>query len=75
MVEFQSLRPVLPALRAYHAAQKRAAHFTPGGVLLKGDLVGIRRWVAHQHRITPEDLQRWYDRLSFEQRQLLLAAE
>lgn len=62
---------ILPALRAYDAAQRRARFCTPGGHLLEHDLAGIRRRAARDHGVTPEDLQRWYDRLSAEQRAAL----
>lgn len=51
-----------PALKDYLRAQNRARFVTPGGRLLEVDLVGIRRRVAREHGITPEDLQRWWDR-------------
>lgn len=52
-----------PVLRDYHAALVAAAHHCPGGRLLREDIDGIRRRVARTHRITPEDMQRWYDAL------------
>lgn len=64
-------RFIIPALKAYRLAQRRACFVTPGGVLLKDDLRGIRRRVAREHGITPEDLQRWWDLMTPAQRAAL----
>lgn len=63
---------IVPALRAYHRAREVARHHTPGGRLLEVDCHGIRRRVARDHGITPEDLQRWYDAMSSAQRRLVV---
>lgn len=61
-------RLIVPALKAYQVAQNRARFVTPGGHLFEDDLRGIRRRVARDHGVTPEDLQRWYDRQTPAQR-------
>ena len=64
-------RLIVPALRAYLVARNRARFVTPGGHLLEEDLRGIRCRVAREHGITPEDLQRWWDRMTPAQRESL----
>lgn len=50
---------IRPALDAFRHACEIARHHTPGGVLFEEDLAGIRRRVAREHGVTPDDLARW----------------
>ncbi|HMT45493.1 MAG TPA: hypothetical protein PKE59_00095 [Novosphingobium sp.] len=64
---------VRPALRDYRAAILKASRLLPGGQPLREDLDGLRRRVARDHGVTPEDLARWYDRLGAKELQRLSA--
>ncbi len=60
-LETAAWRGVQPALDDYKRACDVARMHTPGGILLDVDREGIRKRVARNHSITPDDLKRWDD--------------
>lgn len=49
-----------PILADFRARLSDARKHTPGGQLTCDDITGVRRTTAARHRVTPEDLARWY---------------
>ncbi|MES2845613.1 MAG: hypothetical protein V4747_11340 [Pseudomonadota bacterium] len=46
---------------AYDEACRKARFITPSGHLTEEDLGGIRKRIARDFKITPEDLARWIE--------------
>ncbi len=53
--------PTALIFAAYEEACRKARFITPGGHLTEEDLGGIRKRIARDFKVTPDDLARWIE--------------